>query len=88
MKAYTELPTGYRQIFSVNLQKDKNIMLLINIAAVVIAVVLAVPMHFHIAITAMFNMDHGFLQYILRFIVLIAGIIIYTVLHGLQLLYL
>ncbi|MBQ8830771.1 MAG: DUF3267 domain-containing protein [Oscillospiraceae bacterium] len=83
MRAYNTLPDDYSEIFSVDLQKDKKMMILINVIAVLIAVVLAVPMHFHISIVTLFDMSHGLGAYAVRFIALLVLIIVYMVLHEL-----
>ena len=83
MKSYKTLPDGYNQIFSVNLQKDKSKVILINVAAVLITLVMAIPMHFHISFFTIFDMSNGFGAYALRFLVLLAGIFAYIVLHEL-----
>ena len=81
MKIAEKLPEGYREIFSVNLQTDKKIALLVNGLALGIAAVLAVPAHFVVPITTLFRMDDGIGVYFLRFLVLILGSIAYIVLH-------
>lgn len=83
MKSYKTLPDGYNQIFAVNLQKDKSKVVLINVAAVLITLVMAIPMHFHISFFTIFDMSNGFGAYALRFLVLLAGIFAYIVLHEL-----
>ena len=52
MKSFCELPSGYTEYFSLDLQKDKKKMLLVNALAVLIAIVMAVPMHFSTQIAA------------------------------------
>lgn len=81
MKIAEKLPEGYREIFSVNLQTDKKIALLVNGLALGIAAVLAVPANFIVPITTLFSMDDGIGVYFLRFLILILGSIAYIVLH-------
>lgn len=83
MKALQTLPVGYSEIYKVNLQKDKRIAVLINILAVLIGVAMAVPMHFYIPISTLFDMEKGMLNYFLRFAVLFFSIIVYMILHEL-----
>lgn len=83
MKAVNILPEGYQKIFSINLQKDKKMSLFINIAALVIALVMIIPMHFYIPISIMFSFEYGFLNYILRFVALFAAMVVYMVVHEL-----
>lgn len=83
MKAVQALPEGYKEIFSVNLQKDKKIALFVNILALLIAAVFGVPMHFYIPVTTLFDMQNGMKAYIIRFICLMVLIVVYMVLHEL-----
>ena len=82
-KAKQALPEGYRAIFSVDLQKDKKKALWVNLAAALLALSLGVPMHFLIPIHELFDLSGGYLPYLLRFIVLLAGLVGYIILHEL-----
>lgn len=81
MKAVKELPLGYKKIFSVNLQKDKKIATIINVGAILIAVLMAVPMNFYIPISTLFDFTQGVKNYFTRFIVLMVSMIAYLILH-------
>lgn len=81
MKAVKELPVGYKEIFSVNLQKDKKIATIINVGAILIAVLMAVPMNFYIQISTLFDFTQGVKNYFTRFIVLMVSMIAYLILH-------
>lgn len=81
MKAVKELPVGYKEIFSVNLQKDKKIATIINVGAILIAVLMAVPMNFYIPISTLFDFTQGVKNYYARFIVLMVSMIAYLILH-------
>lgn len=81
MKSYVELPQGYREIDSIDLQKNKKLSLLVNGLALLIGVLMAVPMHFVVPITALFDMSDGLTAYFIRFGVLMAAMIVYMVLH-------
>ncbi len=83
MKAVSSLPDGYKEIFKVNLQKDKKIAVSINVFAMTIAVVLAVPMHFYVPVTSLFNMDDGLGAYTLRFVCMMVSLVAYMILHEL-----
>lgn len=83
MKAFQTLPENYKEIFSVNLQKDKGIAVFINVLATVIAVVLIVPMSFYIPISTLFSFENGMTDYFIRFGVLLVSIIAYMILHEL-----
>ena len=83
MKAVSSLPDGYKEIFKVNLQKDKKIAVSINVFAMTIAIVLAVPMHFYVPVTSLFNMDDGLGAYTLRFVCMMVSLVAYMILHEL-----
>lgn len=77
------LPNGYKEIYRVDLQKDKKMALFVNIFAIVIAVVFVVPVHFIVPITTLFDMEKGLGAYAARFVVLLIGDVVYMVLHEL-----
>lgn len=79
--SYESLPEGYNEIFSVNLQKDKKMALLLNGSALLIAAVMAVPAHFYTPITDLFSLNGDFKSYGIRMAVLLGGLILYMVLH-------
>lgn len=81
MKAVQQLPIGYKEIFSVNLQKDKKIAIIINVVAILIGMLMAVPMHFYIPITTLFDFSQGVKNYFARFIALMVSMIAYIILH-------
>lgn len=80
-KAISGLPGGYKPCLFVDLQKDKKLSILINLLALLIAAAMAVPMHFAVPITTLFDMEQGMGAYFLRFAVLLAGVVAYIVLH-------
>ena len=81
LTSYSTLPEGYSEIYSLDLKRDKKLSLFINIFALIIAFVMAVPAHFYIPIWSIFSMDEGIGMYILRFAVLMASSILYIILH-------
>lgn len=83
MRSVTELPEGYRAIFSVDLQKDKKTALFVNLLGAAILLLMAVPMHFAVPISALFSFEQGFGMYFLRFGVLLLSNFLYIVLHEL-----
>lgn len=83
MKAVKTLPESYKEIYSVDLQKDKKKALLVNAIAVIIAILMAVPMNSIVPISSLFSMEDGFGSYFLRFFVLIVLIVAYMVIHEL-----
>jgi len=83
MKSVECLPEGYKKIYAIDLQKDKKIALLVNLLALAIAVLLAVPMHFFVPIFSMFSMENGLQNYMIRFVALLVLSFLYIILHEL-----
>lgn len=83
MKSLRELPSGYKAIYSVNLQNNKKVALFINLLAFFIGAVMTVPMHFYIPITTLFDMESGIFAYFLRLGSLIVFMVLYMILHEL-----
>lgn len=81
--SYTELPEGYGESFRVDLQKNKKLALLVNGGALLIAAAMAVPALRLVPISSLFSMTQGFGMYVLRFVSLILGSILYIILHEL-----
>ena len=46
MKAVENLPEGYSEIYAIDLQKNKKTALFVNLLSIIIAILMAVPMHF------------------------------------------
>ena len=74
------LPAGYVRIREIDLRKNRREALVVNIGAIVIAVLAALAGHAFVPITALFDMS-SMPAYFARFLVLIAGYIAYIVLH-------
>jgi len=83
MKSFENLPESYSEIYSIDLQKDKKTAIIVNLLAVVIAVLLMVPMHFIVPISSMFSMENGLKNYIFRFCIFLVLMVLYMVLHEL-----
>ena len=83
MKAVENLPDGYREIYTIDLQKNKKMALVVNLVAVVIAVLLVVPMHFVVPVSSLFSLENGMQNYMLRFGALLVLTILYMVFHEL-----
>lgn len=83
MKSYNRLPEGYKEIYSVDLQKDKKTALLVNVIGVIIMLVMGVPMHFVVPVTKLFDMSAGLGAYFLRFGAMLVLTLGYLVLHEL-----
>ena len=83
MKAVNTLPEGYQEIYSVNLQKDKKTALLVNGLSLLIGIIMAVPMHFVVPVTTLFDMEKGLIGYIIKMAVCFILMLVYLVLHEL-----
>lgn len=81
MKCVSTLSEGYREILSVDLQKDKKLALLINLLSLGIAAVTALPAVFMVPISTLFDMSKGIGPYLLRFAVLLILMVAYILLH-------
>lgn len=83
MHSMGNLPEGYSEIFSVDMQKNKKLAFILNGVALVVGVIMAVPMLFVVPISTLFDMSDGLGVYALRFVVLVAAMVAYIVLHEL-----
>lgn len=83
MKALSTLPDGYRSRFTLDLQKDKKLALLVNGLSFAIATVLIVAMHLYRPVWLLFDMEEGLGAYFTRFFVLLVMLAAYMVLHEL-----
>lgn len=81
MSARSTLPENYREIFSVDLQKNTKTAVWIQALSLAIAAAMAVPMHFVVPITTLFDMQDGLGFYLLRFAVFLALMVAYLFLH-------
>lgn len=79
----TELPAGYRQYLTIDLQKDKKTALKVNLWGAAIGVVLLVIGWLAVTPASLFDMQGGLGAYVLRFAVIMAGLLAYVVLHEL-----
>lgn len=81
MKSVETLPDGYKEAFTIDLQKDKKLALVVNGLAAAIGIVLALLAHFLIVpIGKLFEIE-PILDYILRFAAILVGSIVYIILH-------
>ena len=80
MNAVNVLPEGYKEFYSLDLQKDKKKALLVNGIALAISVIMVIPMHFVVPITTLFDISKG---YIFKMLTLVLLLVVYMVLHEL-----
>lgn len=83
MKSQINLPNNYREIFRVDLQRDKKQALLVNGIALLITIPLFIIGLFIVPLETLFDFSEEFLIYFLKFAVMLGGIIVYMVLHEL-----
>ena len=83
MKTVETLPDGYSEIYSINLQKDKKLSLLVNLFAILISIVMILPMHYIIPIYSLYNMESESQNTTLRLVILLILMIAYIILHEL-----
>lgn len=83
MKNFENLPDDYREIYSIDLQKNKKMSVIVNGLAIVIAAMFAIPMHFVVPFYTMFNFASGTKDVLTKYVVLIVLMIVYMVLHEL-----
>lgn len=83
MKAVSQLPEGYREIYSINLQKDKKMALIVNLIGIVIMAVLMIPMNLVIPIASLAGMSDSIGMYWFRLAMMLVLMVVYMVLHEL-----
>lgn len=83
MKAISSLSQDYKEICSVDLQKNKKTAVFVNLLALIIAAILVVPMAFLVPLDTLFSFEKGMGVYFAKFGILLVGIIVYMVLHEL-----
>ena len=80
MNSYKELPQGYREILHIDLQKDKKLMLIVNVLGLVVMVVMFAIAVCFVPVTTFF--DYGNTnQMMLKPAVLCIGFVVYLVAH-------
>ena len=83
MGAVQTLASDYKEIYSVNLQKDKKAAIIVNALAVAIGVAMVIPMNFLVPLSTLFSMENGLANYFFRFLVFIDSTVAYMCLHEL-----
>lgn len=83
MKAYSSLPDGYEKIYSVDLQKDKKIALLINAISILVVLVLVLPMLSIVPFETLYSGVGEDSAFMVRLVSLLLLMVVYIVLHEL-----
>lgn len=81
IKSVKTLPEGYKEAFSIDLQKDKKLAAKVNLLSFAIMLLMAVCMHFAVPITMLFDMSDGLASYFIRMAVMCVSLIAYIILH-------
>ncbi len=80
MKSQATLPVGYKEILSVDLQKDKRLMLAVNGAAIAIAAIMAV-IGIMIRPISLSLGSEGLNRLMISLVIISVGTVVYMVLH-------
>ena len=83
MKTCLNLPEHYVPILEVDLQKNKKLAIIVNVAAILIGIVMIAAAIPFVPMTALFDLSQGMGAYLLRFLVLIVGTVGYIYGHEL-----
>lgn len=83
MKATSTLPENYNKYYSVDLQKNKKIAVIINLLAFVIAIIMVIAGIFINPIISFLDTTNGYLPLLARLLCIALGSIAYIILHEL-----
>ncbi len=84
MHSYKSLPAGYTELFQLDLQKNKHDAVVVNVLAVILALVFAVIMHLFVPATEILHdLDAKDNTYFLKLMVLLVAYVLYIILHEL-----
>ena len=83
MKAVSELPSNYKEIFSVDLKKNKKIAVLINGAAAAVALIMIFVMRVFVPIETLRDLQLGENASLMRILIFAVSVVGYVVLHEL-----
>lgn len=83
MKNYEALPDGYEKICEIDLAKNKKLFWAVNLGAFAVMLVMIAAALPFVPIATLFDMSQGFTVYFLRALALLAGSVVYIILHEL-----
>ena len=83
VKSRADLPKNYREIWSLDLLNDKKELVRVNGFGGALMVLLLLLGHILVPVSALFDLENGFLPYALRFGVMLGGTFVYLILHEL-----
>ncbi len=81
MKSVKELPGNYEEVFGIDLAKNKKLAGVVSVISLAIAVVAVAVGCLKVSLLSLFDMTGGFGRYCMRFGILIAGMLVYILLH-------
>ena len=81
MKMTHTLPDGYREYYSVDLQKNKSMSLLVNGLSLLLALFVGAIGHLIVPLSSLFTDYYGFLGVYTRYICLLLSFVLYIILH-------
>ncbi len=82
-KCRSELPITYREIYSVNLQKDKKAALIVNIVALILMVIFVIIGAFIVPLSYISGNDESLITVWIKLVISLVGMIVYLILHEL-----
>lgn len=83
MNSTPALPDGFREIFRINLQKDKKTAVFVNVFSGLLAAAMILIGNCFVSIFTLFEAADGLKDYILRLMLLLIGMLVYLILHEL-----
>ncbi|MBQ8402843.1 MAG: DUF3267 domain-containing protein [Clostridia bacterium] len=83
MENFKTLPEGYEKTLEIDLQKNKKLMLGVNLGALAVTLVMIAAALPFVPIATLFDMSQGIAVYFLRFFALLVGSVVYIILHEL-----
>ena len=83
MKALSSLPDGYREVDSVDLQRDKKTAILVNGLALLIAAAMVIPAALFVPFSALFAQEAGLAASLWKALVFLISLLAYMLLHEL-----
>ena len=79
----TELPAGYRRIYTVDMRQSRRLLLFLGLAQLLVALAMLIPACLLVPLSPLFSMERGVFPFLMRFLTLIVGSIGYILLHEL-----
>lgn len=83
MKSTTALPSGYNEIYSLDLQKDKKTALLVNILSLLLAALTFIVGMLIAPLSGFFDIDDSLIDMFIKIGIAFGGMFLYIILHEL-----